>query len=178
MSINFNASNLLQFAIPIVGRMVGGDAGALLSAIAAPLITGDQYNAESLLASGGGLAAGDVVNTLLGNPVGVALNGTSADQSGGFLGNTVPALLNRLGLGRLATSAQAAFGGDSASVLGPSIDSLVDPSIGKDPTKMNDKELLKYQEEMQRYNRLITFLTNLLMMKHEASKAIIQNLRA
>jgi hypothetical protein len=42
----------------------------------------------------------------------------------------------------------------------------------------SDQDMLKYQEDMQRYNRMLTMITQLQQMDHEGKKAVIQNLRA
>lgn len=51
---------------------------------------------------------------------------------------------------------------------------------GVDVSNLNDKDkaMLGAQQAMQDYNRMITLLTSLLQMQHEAQKAIIQNFRA
>ena len=41
-----------------------------------------------------------------------------------------------------------------------------------------DQKMLDAQQKAQDYNRMITLLTSLLQMQHEAQKAIIQNFRA
>jgi hypothetical protein len=44
--------------------------------------------------------------------------------------------------------------------------------------KPEDLDMMAAQEAEQRYNRMISLLTQLLTMKHEATKSIIQNFRA
>jgi hypothetical protein len=39
------------------------------------------------------------------------------------------------------------------------------------------QRMLQYQEAMQKYNRMMTMLSNLLQMQHETTKAIVRNLR-
>jgi hypothetical protein len=48
---------------------------------------------------------------------------------------------------------------------------------GKDEWAKYDQEMQKYQEGMQAYNRAMTMLTQMQQMRHETSKAIIQNFR-
>ena len=50
--------------------------------------------------------------------------------------------------------------------------------IGKGELKPEDQAMLDKQEAAQKYNRMITLLTSILQMQHEAQKAIIQNFRA
>ena len=52
---------------------------------------------------------------------------------------------------------------------------LKKPSMPADPK--DDKAMMKYQEEMQAYNRMVTMITNLIQMKHDSLKATLQNLR-
>jgi hypothetical protein len=42
----------------------------------------------------------------------------------------------------------------------------------------NDQQLLKYQEDMQKYQRTLTMLTQMLQMQHEGKKSVVQNFRA
>jgi len=65
------------------------------------------------------------------------------------------------------------YGAGSGSIKSL-LDMAVKPSM---PSSTDEKELLKYQEDLQAYNRLITMLTNILQVEHETRKAPIQNFR-
>jgi hypothetical protein len=65
--------------------------------------------------------------------------------------------------------------GKGGTDFGPLYDQLKKPSMPADPK--DDKAMMKYQEDMQAYNRMVTMLTNMIQMQHESLKAVIQNFR-
>ena len=72
---------------------------------------------------------------------------------------------------------------NAAAVKGP-VDwkqALADIRAGRNPEGLEldpgDLAMLRYQEETQRYNRMITFLTQMLTVQHDTQKAAVQNLR-
>jgi hypothetical protein len=80
-------------------------------------------------------------------------------------------------LGQIFDGVKSAFsgGGGSDSILN---ELSLPAKPGNPGANATDEQLLKYQEAMQRYNRMLTMITQLLQMQHEGKKSVIQNMRA
>ncbi|MCL2626223.1 MAG: hypothetical protein FWD46_05355 [Cystobacterineae bacterium] len=63
------------------------------------------------------------------------------------------------------------------SVSKPTMPTYPGSNASEDEKKAYDQALIKYQEEMQTYNRILTAVSNMLQVEHDTKKAIIQNYR-
>jgi len=79
--------------------------------------------------------------------------------------------------GSFSTNQSYKGGGDSN--IRSMIDGLNRPTP-KEPTgdaETDEKNSLKYQMEIQAYNRMMNTLTNIIQIEHDTKKAVIQNFR-
>ena len=70
-------------------------------------------------------------------------------------------------------------GGGGSGSISALLDGIKKPEIpaATGDSDADERALLKYQEQIQAYNRMITMLTNLMQVLHDTRKAIIQNFR-
>jgi hypothetical protein len=125
----------------------------------------------------GNIASG-VTNFMTGNYVGLfedamELAPSVMDFAGQMFGTDVAAP----GGGAGGAGAAGGGGGGGAGLDGAMAEAN---RLGVDTSglKAEDAATLNAQAEAQAYQRMITLLTNLLQMQHEAQKSIIQNFRA
>ena len=177
--VKFAKSPLGKLAINVGLSLITGGTGGLL--LKGASLLGKLGNAGKLLSTFGGFASkflGPAANLL-------SKTGISALQ--GFLGkagNTTE-LLNMVK--NLITSRQQAPATDSTTnaMANQNVSQVAAQTQAKDLQKQYEKEglkpedaaLLAKQEAMQAYQRLVMMQTSIQQAKHEANKAIVQNLR-
>lgn len=80
------------------------------------------------------------------------------------------------------TAVQRDTGKSSGQPTGAGSGSGAVPQVPPQPKppgpNASDQQLLEYQQQIEKYNRLMTMITNLMQMQHERKKSIVNNFRA
>ena len=150
--------------------------GSPLKSLADKLIGGLQKKVDGGIESLIHKIATSIVSRLTGDGVKVAPPALGSKERADVSSSAGASIINDISNGTGGASGLPSTGGSSGGSLLDEIGSFPKkPSMPSDPK--DDRAMMKYQEEMQAYNRMITMLTNVLQMRHESNKAIVSNLR-
>jgi hypothetical protein len=147
--------------------------GSPLKSLADKLIGGLQSKVDGGIESLVHKIATSIVKRLTGDGVSVTPPALGSKERAETSTSAGASVINDIKSG--ATGYPATGNSSSGSLLDEIGSFPKKPTMPSDPK--DDRAMMKYQEEMQAYNRMITMLTNVLQMRHESNKAIVSNLR-